>query len=559
MIAGRSENSRSRLLAIAILIGSGAAQALSGSNAGVSSVHETDAVCSNCHEKIFQDYLRTRMANASGPAIEGAETGAFTHLSSGVQYRVSVENGNVWLYYARPGDDSMHGKQELAYFLGSGNHGRTYLYSIKGYWFETPIAYYARKHGYDMRPAYLNEKEMPFNLPVSAGCLRCHMSGTRREDSGTRNHYAGTPFLHGGITCEACHGDSTRHVESQGKAAIVNPAKLDAERRDSVCISCHLEGDSSVELRGHSAVDYQPGDRFADYVSSFVRAGAATTNRAVSQVEALSLSKCKRASGDRMSCTSCHNPHSSPAPDQRIAYFRSKCLACHVQPEYAAMHYSANPDCTQCHMPKNAPTDIPHEQWTDHRILRVQHVVALLPASGADVTLVPALGASHAPSDRDLGLAYYNLVSDGDLSQSERARKLLETAEKQDPADSKVLTALGVLAELRNDRQQAYGFYRAALIRNGDDYTAAMNCGVLLARSGQLRHAADLWQGTFAKNEDITELGMNLASARCMLGDKAAAEEVIRLVLFYSPDHHLARQKLSAIESGQETCAAHSN
>ncbi len=542
---------------MALLIGFGLAQAASDSSAGVTSVREADAVCAKCHEKIFQSYLRTRMANASGPAIEGVETGAFTHPSSGVQYRISSEDAGVWLHYARLGDAVMHGKQKLEYFLGSGNHGRTYLYSVNGYWFETPIAYYARKHGYDMRPAYLNDKEMPFNLPVSAACLRCHMSGIRIQDPGTRNHYNGVPFLHGGITCEACHGDSAKHIEAGGKAAIVNPAKLDPERRDSVCISCHLEGDTSVEHRGRSAVDYKPGDRFGDYVSSFVRTGAATTNRAVSQVEALSLSKCKRVSGDRMSCMSCHNPHGSPPPEERAAYYRSKCLACHVQPKYVAAHYSENPDCTQCHMPKSAPTDIPHEQWTDHRILRQQPVVALLPASSGDVTLVQALGASRDTDDRDLGLAYYNLVSDGDLSQSDRARKLLESAEKQDPADSKVLTALGVLAELRNDRQQAYGSYKAALLRNGDDYTAAMNCGVLLARSGQLKEAADLWQYTFAKNEDITELGMNLAIVRCMLGDKPAAENVLRRVLLYSPDHQLARQKLSAMESGQETCPGH--
>ncbi|MGA8029198.1 MAG: cytochrome c3 family protein [Bryobacteraceae bacterium] len=497
------------------------------------------------------------MANASGPALDGVETAAFNHSASGVQYQISVEDSEVWLEYSRPGGESLRGKQKLEYFLGSGNHGRTYLYSVNGYWFETPIAYYARKHGYDMRPAYLNDEEMPFNLPVSASCLRCHMSGTQVEDPGTRNHYKSVPFLHGGITCEACHGDSSQHVAAGGKAAIVNPAKLDAERRDSVCISCHLEGDASVERRNRSAVDYKPGERFADYVSSFVRAGAAVRNRAVSQVEAQNSSQCKRVSGDRMSCMSCHNPHYSPQAGERVAFYRGKCLACHTQWKYATAHYPENQDCTSCHMPKSTPTDIPHEQWTDHRILRQASTVELQPAISGDMQLIPAAGTFLHSTERDLGLAYYNLVSDGDLSISERAWSLLEGANKTDPADIKVLTALGVLAQLRNDRQEAYRFYKAALERNTNDYTAAMNCGVLLARSGQLKSAAELWESTFTRNEDITELGMNLASARCMLGDKMAAESVLRRVLLYSPDHQRAREELSAMESGGETCALH--
>jgi hypothetical protein len=49
---------------------------------------------------------------------------------------------------------------------------------------------------------------------------------------------------------------------------------------------------------------------------------------------------------------------------------------------------------------------------------------------------------------------------------------------------------------------------------------------------------------------------MNLAAVRCMLGDKAAAEQALQRVLFYSPDHQAARQELAAIESSQQPCPA---
>jgi hypothetical protein len=299
----------------------------------------------------------------------------------------------------------------------------------------------------------------------------------------------------------------------------------------------------------------------ADYVSYFVRGGSNTASRAVSQVEALNQSRCKRMSGDAMTCTTCHDPHRSLcsdraqrpqyalcAPDapERVAFYRSKCLGCHTQAKYTTAHFPATPDCTQCHMPKSAPTDIPHEQWTDHRILRTRDAPSFEPAPGTSDELVPVPGIKQHPSERDLALGYYNLVSDGDLSQSARARMLLQNVLRSTPNDLEVLKALGVLAQLQNDRSHAIQFYQSALDRDPIDYTAALNLGVLLARSGQLKRAADLWQGAFARNEDITELGMNLASVRCMLGDKAAAEEVLRRVLLYNPDHRRAREELKA-------------
>ena len=85
-----------------------------------------------------------------------------------------------------------------------------------------------------------------------------------------------------GISCESCHGPGKKHPARyastpsaseipppgpNAETAIVNPAKLDAARRDSVCISCHLEGDVSVEKAGHSGLDYRPGDRISTYLA----------------------------------------------------------------------------------------------------------------------------------------------------------------------------------------------------------------------------------------------------------------------------------------------------
>lgn len=495
------------------------------------------------------------MANASGLAVDGTIPGGFADEISGVQFSVFAKDGASWLSYDRPGT-ALDGQQKLEYFLGSSSHARTYLYSRNGYWFESPAVYYSEKNGYSMRPSFHQDKEMPFNLPIDPGCIRCHVSGALKQDPGTQNHYSSIPFLHGGITCESCHGDSTKHVASGGKVPLVNLAELDPDTRASVCLNCHLEGDSNIEHRGVSIADFKPGDNVTDFVSYYVRAGAGATNRGVSQVEALNLSMCKRMSGDRMSCTTCHDPHYTPPAAKRAAFFRAKCLACHNEPKFATAHYSDNPDCTSCHMPQKQAPDLAHSEWTDHRILAQPQQAAPDASASEAPTLIPVPGVHEAANGRDLALAYYNMVENGHQEFAKQAWTLLQATVKTDPNDPKVLVALGFLAEVNGDRTQALQYYQSTLKYGSGNYTAAVNLAVLMARSGDLKSAAQLWQTTFARNEDVTALGMNLAAARCMLGDKAAAEQVLQRVLFYSPDHQAAREELAAIAAGQQPCPA---
>jgi Cytochrome c554 and c-prime/Tetratricopeptide repeat len=514
-------------------------------------VREADEICSRCHQDIFRNYLSTPMANASGLASDRVFTGGFHHAPSGVDYRVSNQDGSLRLNYSRRGDTGLEGSRKLDYFLGSGHLGITYLYTINGYLLESPVAFYAQSQAYDMKPGLADFRIMPSALPMTRACMRCHMSGVQREDPGTRNHFQGLPFLHGGVTCESCHGDTTAHLTSSGRAPAVNPLKLDPERRDSVCISCHLEGDSRIEHAGREADEYRPGERIADYVSYFVYASDNMVSRAVSEIEELSLSKCKRVSGDRMSCMNCHDPHYSPPADQRAAFYRSKCLACHTAAEYSKSHFKNNPDCTSCHMPKGKVPKVPHTAWTDHRIRQNPDPFETFEPSQADRELVAFLPGNT--SQRDMALAYYDLA--GNASQAERAWTQLLQAKKSDPQDPPVLTALAYLADARGDRTLAIELYREALKIDPVDITATNNLAILLAKSGQLTAAEALWQKTFDLNEDIDEPGINLALVECMLGNKNAAQRVFERVLLYSPDQTLARRKLEAIQSGEETCA----
>jgi predicted CXXCH cytochrome family protein len=498
-----------------------------------SPVRVADAKCESCHKAIFQKYLSTPMARASGDAQENLIPGAFVHSPSGVEYSVSNANGQPRLTFRSRKDPHISGEYPLSYFLGSGHLGTTYLYELNHYLFESPVAWYAASHGYDMKPGLAEMAQMPPSLPMQSSCLRCHMSAVQRSDPGTINRYSGPPFLHGGITCEACHGDAQRHVSSGGKAAIVNPAHLDPERRDSVCISCHLEGDVSIERAEHSAIDYRPGDSISDYLAFYVYSGNNMTARGVSEVEQFAQSTCKRMSGDKMSCTSCHDPHFTPAPEQRVAFFRAKCLACHNQPQFAASHHPENPDCTSCHMRHTGAENIPHVAWTDHRILKLPAPLDAPTEDPPSAELSPVL--SPGATQRDLAMAYYQAFLEGNQSAEPKAWKLLQEQRSAMGNDERALDAFGNLSAERGESQAAEAAFQQVLKLDPRDLTALSNLGILHAKQGNLPSAISLLQSAFSTNQDIAGLAMNLARVQCMAGDAAGARATVEAALVYSP------------------------
>ena len=90
--------------------------------ATTTSAREADAVCARCHQHLYDSYMETVMANASGPAVEHVTPATFRHKASAVEYRVSLENGKVWLQYDRPGE----------FEIGNSVHPKSFLGIAKG-------------------------------------------------------------------------------------------------------------------------------------------------------------------------------------------------------------------------------------------------------------------------------------------------------------------------------------------------------------------------------------------------------------------------------------------
>lgn len=497
------------------------------------SVRIADASCAKCHAEIYKRYLATPMANASGAASERPHPSTTVRSAVGVEYNFeySASDGRATLRSRKDGGDSR--TESLEYFLGSGHLGTTYLYAIDGFLFESPIAWYAASDSFDMKPGLAKLQQRVPALPLQSGCLRCHMSNVQPSDSGTTNRYSGSPYLHTGITCEACHGEAAGHIAKGDRMQVVNPARLNALKRDSICINCHLEGDVMVSKQSRSALSFAPGDSITDLVSYYVYVGRGATTRAVSEVEQFAESGCKRASGEKMSCTSCHDPHFTPSRAERAGFFRGKCLRCHRDPGFAESHHPENKDCVSCHMKATGAENVPHVAWTDHRILRLPEAEQVNRDAMKERELIAIF--PETSSKRDLAMAYYKAMLSGDKALEPVAWAQLNSVRNEMTNDPEALNALGVMTAARGAEQAAIELFRKVLAIDTDDLTALSNLGTLMAKQGRLNESMRLLNIAFAKNQDLPGLALNVARVDCMSGDSDSAKKVLKTALIYNP------------------------
>jgi hypothetical protein len=496
------------------------------------------------------------MANASGPAIDKLVPAEFVHQKSGVHCRIYIDKGKAWLSFERPNDPEVRGTRQLLYYIGSGRRGRSYLFATDGFLFESPVNWYADRHVWDMAPGYGNATQVPMNLPAYTSCLYCHVSGMAHPAKGTKNRYPIPPFSDAGITCERCHGPGAAHVKG---GAIVNPAKLDAPRRDAVCMQCHLEGKAAIRQPHRHLRNFRPGQQLSDYIHYFVFADQRVSGLgAVSQFEALAQSVCQKKSGDAMSCTSCHDPHYEPSAAERVLYYRQKCLACHSG-KLGSAHHAAQPDCTVCHMPSSLSTDIAHTEVTDHRIPRQPSISPQLLQDERTRPALPRLVRfpdSQKTDDhaRDLALAWESLVSGGMTEAAPETERLLRSALEESPKDPALLSALAYSAQNKGDIDSARELYASALALKPTLIAAATNLGVIEANRGHLREALKLWEDAFQRGPAQSRIGMNIARVLCDAGQPSAARDYVLRVLEFNPDLPEAKNLLQHLNGSSPKC-----
>jgi tetratricopeptide (TPR) repeat protein len=513
-------------------------------------------VCSRCHAEIYRKYSATSMSRSSGkagasPLRESFERATFSDAVLGAQYRISETAGAFRLEFSRS-ESGAKGQRMLEWFVGSGRVGRSYISSLDGFLFQAPVSYFSRGAKWDLSPGYQQHQFIHLTRAVGVGCLQCHASRLQPV-AGTQNRFTTPPFLEGGVSCERCHGPGKNHVAAMtsGKrkgSEIVNPAKLEPARRDSVCAQCHLTG--AARIVRAKADYYQPGKLLSDYASYFVWSGPdASSMSANSHFEKLQQSACKGASGDRLWCGSCHDPHTEPAETARATFYRSRCQKCH-QPaacrENPETRSKAQDDCIACHMPKGEVRDTEHAVFTDHTIPRRGRPPAA--TSGSDRSLTSFWKAPV--DDRDLGLALAT-VAGADSRLRQRAFDLLRKSEARDPKDILILAQLAQFYDQSGDEAAAMGLSERIIRLDPAQVAVAVNLGTYYIKRGRAREAMRLWTDALSRNPGLTSVRMNLAVAQYQGGDRAGAEATVLKLLEYDPDQETARQLLSEIRAAR--------
>ena len=389
-----------------------------------------DTACAECHDAICGTYHNHPMGRsaivAGSDSMEKYDLDAQNPFRLG-PYQLSVVRGDQQLLHrieATLSDGTILPALEVPVqiAIGSGTRGRSYLTMDGECVWQSPISWYTTNHRWDISPGF--DLGFATQRPIISECLYCHV---QQHDAlaDTMNRYRepmSTTQL--AIGCERCHGPGELHVSEQKDGtwkdyaqgeidtSIVNPVHLSESLQISICAQCHLSGKERVVRRGRSESEFRPGLHLEQFVTAFLaHPSAPFRNKAVSHFDQSVLAKCTTKSGNKLLCTSCHDPHKSPEPEVTDSFYNGKCIDCHVDRGCNAsteIRQSKNDSCIACHMPKSKSSNIPHTSLTDHRIRRDPNTTELQgPFNASDIPLVAFAreGLSDSEIDRDLGIA----------------------------------------------------------------------------------------------------------------------------------------------------------
>ena len=418
-----------------------------------------DGACRQCHAAKYESFKKTGMGRSISLAgvAPGASSNPVTiNEKDGRVYSVSFKDGKMLHSETQldsGGKPIFTETHQVAYSVGSGDHGRSYLIQRGNFLFISPLSFYTGVGRWSLSPGNDSGLFRGFTRPAVSLCVSCH-SGLSRPAPGGTNEYEQPNFQILAIGCERCHGPGSLHVAEQRSTkpvdnsvsqSIVNPQKLAPRQRDDVCYQCHLAGDARVLQPGKTIGDFRPGASLNDTVAIFLvpqkmKVGGFQT---LSQPEQMQMSRCRQKDGTGLSCITCHDPHVQKFGIESAKYFDEKCMKCHTpgSPRFVAAHREKGQErsCIACHMPKVNVTNIAHTSSTDHRIPR-NPKVADGSLSGPDPDpLTNLIWATKPPSEgnpglRTLALAFAQLAPNYP-GYGERGFPLLERAAREYPND----------------------------------------------------------------------------------------------------------------------------
>lgn len=573
--------------------------------------------CAACHAGIWETYRRTGMGRSfSLPTAENTLAnwkGPYYHAPSDSYFAMIRRGGRVYQRRHQLGPDGRETnvmEKAVDFVMGSGNHARTFLARTpRNTLIELPLGWYADKGGHwAMNPGYDRPDHAGFRREVSYDCMFCH-NGYPKIPEANRQRLAEPVYLDPlplGIDCQRCHGPGAQHVALAGsgkaaakeaiRAAIVNPKRLDAARREEVCMQCHLETTSfplpnSLPRYERGPFDFQPGAAplsndwlFFDHAPE---SGRGDKFEIVNAVYRVRQSQCYLESKGALECTTCHNPHDAPRGERAVRVYDAACVKCHA--DAAGKHTGPVTNCASCHMPKRRTEDVVHSLATDHLIQRRKPAGDLLAeraerheigdkAYRGEVVLYYPADLPASPT-RELYTALAQVI---DRSNLEKGVARLAAAIARFPfARPEFRYQLGEGLRQRGHDAEAAQAYQEALRRDPQMTAARQGLGAALRRMGRLDEAVEtlqrppqnaaVWhelglayqaQGKLAEaatalrraialNGELPEPHSNLGIVLLAAGDGKGAEAAFREAIRIQPDYADAQGNLANVLAGR--------
>lgn len=484
-------------------------------------------------------YLKSPMGNSlATPSPQPG--GHITRAGSGIE--ISTEERGDRMFHSLS-SNGLSAEYPVAYQIGAGKIGYTYMVRIGDYLYESPASWY-RQHGWDTSPGYERMTNPDFDRLIDSACLFCHSDNAKFVASDGRR-FSGVALKP--VGCDRCHGPGDEHVRAPSSKNIINPSKLAPRARNSICEQCHLEGENRLLNPGKTWQDFHPGEELERTAVIYLITQNNQPVKAVEQAEQLALSKCASSSGGKLWCGTCHNPHGQAMDRQRE--IRQVCESCHTTLSKA--EHAGVTECVSCHMPRLRPEDIPHMASTDHRILR--RPAPLPVGENAQVRISAWQEPPQQFRARDLAVASLIIGGTHGLQPlHDTGAKLIEAlpqAEKEN--DAAVLSSLVSVRLQRRELAEARDLARRAAELQPDSGFASLSLAIAIENGGDDAGAERQYLHTIELDPSLQPAWVNLVFLYEKQDRQAEKIALLDRYLKWNPQNIWFRQLKAMLPKGR--------